>query len=137
MSFNNLKKPQLKAVAEGFGIEPEKDTVEALKAALNAADFIEWDQAVDLLKKENLWDAEDEEKEEARKEEAKAEQESRPKDTLIKMRRGNRSYQILGYTFTQDNPYALVTAEDAEYITDSDPEGFSYATPKEAIEFYG
>lgn len=137
MSFNTLKKPQLKAVADGFGVEAEKDTVEALKAALNATDYIEWDQAVELLKTEGLWDAEDDEKEQARKEEAKAEQEARPKDTLIKMRRANRSYEILGYRFTQESPYALVTSEDAEFITDSDPEGFSYATPKEAIEFYG
>jgi hypothetical protein len=138
MSFNNLKKPQLVAVAQGFGVDVADDAnVADLRSALKDSDYIEWDQAVALLKQEGLWDESDEKKEEARKEEAQAAAEARPKDTLIKMHRANRSYEILGYKFTQDNPYALTTSEDAEYITDSDPDGFRYATPKEAIDFYG
>ena len=138
MSFNTLKKEQLKAVADGFGVEvAESATVADLKSALADADYIEWDQAVTLLKQEGLWTEADDKKESERKEEARAAKEAEPKDTLIKMRRGNRSYEIMGYRFTQDSPYALTTAADAEAITDLDPEGFHYATPKEAIEFYG
>jgi hypothetical protein len=138
MSFNTLKKAQLVAVANGFGLDvAENAKVDELKAAIAEADYIEWDEAVALLKTENLWDEEDEEKEETAKAEKQAEIDARPKDTLLKMYRANRSYEIRGYRFTQDNPYALVTAEDAEAITDADPDGFRYATPKEAIDFYG
>jgi len=139
MSFNTLKKPQLRAVVDGFGIDvDEKATVEVLKAAVaDNADVIDWDEAVKILKAENLWTEEDEEKAAEVKAEAKAKADARPKDVLIKMRRANKSYEMLGYKFTQNNPYALMTAEDAETITDLDPDGFVYATPKEAIEFYG
>jgi hypothetical protein len=138
MSFNTLKKDQLKAVANGFGLEvADNAKVDELKAAIAEADYITWDEAVSLLKNDGLWDAETEEKEEEAKAEAQAELDARPKDTLLRMHRANKSYEIRGYRFTQSNPYALVTAEDAEAITDADPDGFRYATPKEAIEFYG
>lgn len=138
MSFNTLKKPQLEAVAEGFGLDvPEKATVADLKTAINEADYIEWDQAVAILKDAELWTEKDEEEYQAARAEAIAEQAAKPKDTVIRMRRANKSYEILGYRFTQANPYALTTAEDAETITDLDPEGFNYATPKEVAEFYG
>lgn len=138
MSFNTLKKPQLLAVAEGFGIEAgEKPTVESLKAAIAEADYVEWDQAVDILKRENLWTEEDAAKEEERRAEAIAEKEAQPKDTVLRMLRANKSYEAFGYHFTQSNPYALMTSEEAEALTDIDPEGFRYASPKEVAEFYG
>lgn len=60
----------------------------------------------------------------------------RPAKTLIKMDRQNPSFQIRGYKFTQENPFALVTEEDAEFLVDLN-DGFYYATPREAAEFYG
>jgi hypothetical protein len=60
----------------------------------------------------------------------------RPAKTLIRMDRENPTFQIRGYKFTQQSPFALVTEEDAEYLVDLN-EGFYYATPKEAAEFYG
>lgn len=138
MSFNTLKKPQLLAVAEGFGVDAgEKPTVESLKAAIAEADYITWDEAVDLLKKEDLWTEEDTAKEEEAKAEVAAEKAARPKDTVLRMLRANKSYEIFGYSFTQANPYALMTSEEAEAVTDLDPEGFRYASPKEVAEFYG
>lgn len=137
MSFATLKKDQLKAVAEGFGLDvDEKATGPQLKAAIAEADYIDWDGSVAILKEAGLWGDEDEKASAVAKAEVKAAYEARPKDTLLKMLRANKSYQILGYTFTESHPYGLVTAEDAEKITDRD-EGFRYATPKEAIEFYG
>ncbi len=59
-----------------------------------------------------------------------------PAQVLIKMDRENPTYQIRGYTFTGDHPFAIVDSENAEYIV-SYVEGFRYATPKEAQEFYG
>jgi hypothetical protein len=60
----------------------------------------------------------------------------RPAKTLVKMVRENPTFQIRGYKFSQSHPYALVTQEDAEYLVEN-IEGFYYATPKEAAEFYG
>lgn len=135
MSLSTLKKEQLKAVAEGFGLEvPENAKVDELKAAIAEADYITFDEALPILKNAGLWDEDDEEKHNVAKEEAVA---SKSRDTLVRMHRKNHTYELLGYRFTRDNPYALVTAEEAEYITESDPNGFRYATPKEAIEFYG
>jgi translation initiation factor IF-2 len=137
LSFKTLKKDQLKLVAEGFGLEvSEKATAPALLAAIIEDGNINWDDAVSLLKTEGAWTQEDVQNEEKERAAAQAEKDARPKDTLLKMKRANRRYDIRGYTFTQEHPYALVTAEDAEAITDGDPEGFAYATPKEAQQFY-
>lgn len=138
MSFKTLKKPQLVAVATGFGLDvDENNNVAELKAAIAEADYITWDEAVNILKRENLWTEDDEAKAVEAKEEAKAAKEAEPRDTVIRMYRANRSYEILGHKFTQENPYALMSAADAETITDLDPEGFRYASPKEVAEFYG
>lgn len=58
-----------------------------------------------------------------------------PDQVLIYMDRENPTYKIRGYTFTKDHPFALVREADAEYIVEHE-EGFSYATPKQAREFY-
>lgn len=53
---------------------------------------------------------------------------------LIKMERENPLYEIHGYRFTQENPYNLVTPEDANKILKED--GFVLARPEEVDEFY-
>lgn len=61
----------------------------------------------------------------------------RPEDEyLIKMVRDNPLYQVRGYTFTADHPYALVKADDAMYILEKE-DGFRQAYPQELQEFYG
>lgn len=54
---------------------------------------------------------------------------------LVKMERKNPLYEIMGYRFTQDNPYALVSPQAAEAILRED--GFRQAFPSELQEFYG
>ena len=54
---------------------------------------------------------------------------------VIKMTRKNETYQINGYTFKQDHPYALVKEEDADYLVEN-IKGFRPATGKEIREFY-
>lgn len=62
---------------------------------------------------------------------------AKPEDKfLIKMTRENVQYNTRGYKFTQEHPYALVAAKDAEYIL-SQEEGFRQAFPSELAEFYG
>lgn len=53
---------------------------------------------------------------------------------LVVMERENPLFEIKGYRFTKDNPYALVTAEAAEVIL-REP-GFRQAFPSELKEFY-
>lgn len=138
MSFKTLDVKQLRFVAEAFTLDvDEKATKPVLLAAIEADEFTNWEDAVEALKKEGLWDEKDEKNAVAEKEEAKAKKEARPKDTVLKMLRANKSYEKMGYRFTAANPFCLVTAEDAEAITDSEPEGFRYASPKEVTEFYG
>jgi hypothetical protein len=59
-----------------------------------------------------------------------------PDKVLLKMNRENGTFTVRGYKFTKQHPYALVKADDAEYIVEN-IEGFYYASPKEAQEFYG
>lgn len=54
---------------------------------------------------------------------------------IVKMTRKNKTYQVRGYEFTQDHPYALVREEDADYLVESG--GFRIAGPKEIREYYG
>lgn len=54
---------------------------------------------------------------------------------LVKMTRRNPYYQVRQYEFTQDNPYALVKLEDADFIL-LEEEGFRQATPREVQEYY-
>lgn len=55
---------------------------------------------------------------------------------LIKMERENPLYEVRGHRFTDKNPYALVTPEDADYILRHET-GFRQALPSELQEFYG
>lgn len=58
-----------------------------------------------------------------------------PQQQLLVMDRDNGTYMVRGYTFTREHPFSLVGEEDSEYITEN-IEGFRYATPKEAREYY-
>lgn len=54
---------------------------------------------------------------------------------LIKMIRPNTLYETRGYKFTQEHPYAVVNADDAEYILEHE-DGFRQALPTEASAYY-
>lgn len=58
-----------------------------------------------------------------------------PEEVLLYMERENPTYNVRGYKFTHEHPFALVKAADAEFIVEN-VEGFSYATPKQAREYY-
>lgn len=55
---------------------------------------------------------------------------------LIKMDRKNPLYEVRGHRFTQDNPFAIMSAADAEYVLTKE-EGFRQATPTELQTYYG
>lgn len=55
---------------------------------------------------------------------------------LLKMDRDNVRFDIRGHKFTAEHPYALVSADDADYILTNE-KGFRMAMPRELEEFYG
>lgn len=61
---------------------------------------------------------------------------SRTQKYLLKMDRENVRFDIRGHKFTQEHPYALVNADDADYILTKE-KGFRMAYPSELEEFYG
>jgi len=132
MSFSKLKKDELVAIAVEFGVELEstdnKDTV----IAKLAEDGVTYEDAVRMQTVAPEIVEEVKVEVEAEREQVKADE---PKE-LIKMERENGTYEVRGYRFTKASPFALVSESDAEWITDN-VEGFRYAKPREAAEFYG
>lgn len=53
---------------------------------------------------------------------------------LVKMERKNPLFEIAGHRFTQDHPYVLMNAEDADIVLRE--EGFRQAYPTEVQEYY-
>lgn len=133
MSFKTLSentdenKALLQKVATEFGVEVRANAkAETIIAALEE-DGISWEMAVQHVNELAPIDA-------AYQEAAADRRANGPKE-LVKMERLNRSYEVRGVVFTKEHPYALVAEEDAEWITENE-EGFRYASPKEAKEFY-
>lgn len=133
MSFSDMNKEELIGVAKMYGtdvkqqmskaaiikeIEADGVTYEDYKAFLAVAEDTEDDLAVGAPEPEV------------------EETESQDKANLIKMTRTNFTYQIRGYQFTRQHPFALVSDDDAEYLVEV-VGGFRPATPKELSSFYG
>lgn len=136
MSFKTLKVEQLRFVADAFNVEVDpKSTKPVLLAAIEEDEYVNWDEAVAALKNDGLYDDETDAAVEKVKADEVAKKDAIPKDTLLKMIRNAYHYEFYGYTFTKDHPFALTTAEDAEHMVETD-DGFRYATPKEATEYY-
>ncbi len=132
MSFESLKKDELLAIAEEFGVEVKPTDTKATIIAGFVEDGVTWEDAVKFN------DAAAQQNEVIEEEKAVERQEaidSGPKQ-LIKMTRANGTYEVRGYTFKKSHPFAIVSESDAEWITEN-VDGFQYATPKEAAEFYG
>lgn len=155
MSFKKMKSEDLVLVAtEDFNLDlPENATKPVALAALVEAG-VTWEKAVEVSPTVEAYDGMFKQQEVEKlavepviQEEGVPVQQTevrpqdvvattkRPAKTLVKMVRDNPSFQIRGYKFTQENPFVLVTEEDAEYLVDLN-DGFYYATPKEAQEFY-
>lgn len=132
MSFETLKKEDLLKIAEEFGSDVKpSDTKAVIIAALNE-DGVTWEQAAQLDKQVAEKDAELR----AEKKVADAEAKAQEAPALLKMQRENGTFEVRGYRFTKTHPFAVVPESDAEWIVDN-VEGFRYATPREAQEFYG
>lgn len=133
MSFETLKKEDLLKIAEEYGVEIKPTDTKAVIIGALAEDGVSWDDVAKMDKTVAEKDAELKEEKAVQVEIDKAKQ---PK-ALLKMIRANGTYEIRGYVFKREHPFALVAEEDAEFIVENDSEGFRYATPKEAQAFYG
>lgn len=129
MSFETLKKEDLLKIADEYGVDTKPTDTKAVIIAALAEDGVSWEDVAKVDTTVAQLDAEI-------KEQKAAEKAAGPKE-LLRMLRANASYEIRGVKFTKEHPFALVPSEDAEFITENDPEGFRYATPKEAAEYYG
>jgi len=130
MSFTDLKISDLRKVADTFGVDVTEEKSKTGIIALLEEEGITW-QMYDKFnssEKEEVKVPEIEKK----KREAKLKKEDA---VLVKMERGNHSYQTMGYTFTQEHPFVAMSQNEAQAIFDKQS-GFRIATPREAQEYY-
>jgi hypothetical protein len=163
MSFSNLNRKKLVEAADHFDVEiGEDDTRAQIITALeesniswnNYKKFVEGNEAmvvdtstnVDLPapvqddvqeSNSNAYDTKVEAKD---TEQTAAESVQFNKTVLLKMERKNATYQILGRRFTRDQPFQVMTEDEAQRIIDTaerEGGGFRIATPAEAKSYFG
>jgi len=132
MSFTDLKIKELKEIADTFGIDAANLKVKQEVIASLEEEGITF-QMYESFKNTDKQEIEisDIEKK-SRESKKKLNQET---SVLVKMERNNHSYQVVGYTFTQEHPFVAMPESDAQRVFDTH-EGFRMATPREAQEFY-
>jgi len=136
-SFKELTIPELKEVARQFAVDLDGKTKKADILTELGEMGVTW-----LMYEETL-EPEIEEEEIAlipedftgTVEEEVVVEEEEDEYVVVKMIRTNFSYEIRGYKFNRQHPYALVKEEDADYLVEVDG-GFRVATPRELREFY-
>lgn len=137
--FSSLTIPELRGVAEQFAVDiPDK--VKSKPAIIKA---IEDDGVTYQMYKSMLVPAAEEEPDLAETNESELDDgpyerqlDDEDPTTVIKMTRKNNSYEVRGYRFTRQHPYAVVSDDDAEYLIEFGG-GFRPASKKEILEFYG
>lgn len=127
MSFKDMKQPELRAVADAFGVEfPPKG-------------FIKNEDLVALLEQDGVtfeqWQRLNDESAEESAEVTNSAPEAEEKNILVKMTRANATFQDRGYVFTRTHPYQLMTEEDADFFTET-YKGFRIARPAELKAYY-
>lgn len=131
MSFTDLKVTELKKVADSFGVELGTTKSKPEIIALLEEEGITY-QMYNKFTNSEKQDIEIPEIEKKQREKKIMKTEN---SVLVKMERGNYSYQAMGHTFTQDHPFVAMSESDAQRIFDTQA-GFRLATPREAQEFY-
>jgi hypothetical protein len=131
MSFTDLKISDLKKVAETFGVD-----ISEIKGKNEIVALLE-EEGITYQMYDKFSNAEKQDVEIPAAEKQKREKKTLTKENsiLLKMERGNHSYQTMGYTFTQEHPFVAMPESDANKIFDLES-GFRVATPREAQEYY-
>ncbi len=130
MSFTELKITELRKVADTFGVDiSDVKTKQEISALLE-------EEGITFQMYNKFSNVEKEEVEVPEIEKKKREKVLKSENSvLVKMERSNHSYQIVGYTFSQDHPFVAMSESDAQRIFDTQ-QGFRLATPREAQEYY-
>jgi len=131
MSFSDLKISELKKAAESFGVDLDGSKTKTEIVALLEEEGITY-QMYDKFTNVEKQDIEISEVEKKQREKKIMKTEN---SVLVKMERGNHSYQAMGHTFTQEHPFVAMSESDAQNIFDTQ-QGFRLATPREAQDFY-
>ena len=129
MSFSSLKLDELRKVAETFAVEHETAKNKADLIALLAEEGISYDMYTKFTEADKVEVEVDERTTKS------APSTPGVGQVLVKMERMNPRYDVNEFTFTQDNPFIVMTEKKAQEIFDTQ-QGFRLATPKEAQEFY-
>lgn len=139
MSFKDMDKKDLLAVAESFGVEVDgRRGVEYIITELmeNGVDYQTYLDARREAEETSFDDPTPEatvfEPDVDKKPKSFS---SRTREVLLKMNRENPTFEIRGVKFTKAHPFAVVNETDANYILET-VEGFRIASPAEAQEFY-
>jgi hypothetical protein len=128
MSFEDMKQPELRKVADEFGVEVPSGFVKNAKIIeLLKEDGVTFDQW------QRLQGAGDEVQPE--KEVPKVTVIDVSNAVLIKMTRGNGTFEDRGYRFTSRHPFVAVKEEDVEFFVNT-YDGFRVALPSEVKEYY-
>lgn len=126
MSFTAMKVSDLKEVAEYFAVD-----LEGLKTK-NEILSVLTEEGITYEMYNKFLGAE---KAETDLEPRKAKKVVVGETVLVRMERGNPSYQVNGYIFTREHPYVAMSTDDAEYLFSTE-RGFRMATPREVQEYY-
>jgi len=130
MSFDTLKVQELRDIAESFAVDlPAKISKQQLIMLLEE-EGVTYDTYQRFFESEKL---------EPQPDPSPRVQNldvSAPNVVLVKMERGNMSYQVGNYVFSYEHPFVPMAESDAQRIFDT-YEGFRLATPREVQEFYG
>lgn len=126
-----MKLEELRQVAETFAVDHDSAKNKADLIALLAEEGVSFDTYQSFSQAEKAEPELDD-----RKVKGSA-QATAPQNgqVLVKMERMNPSYDVMGFTFTRENPFIVMSEKDAQDIFDTQ-EGFRLATPKEVQEFY-
>lgn len=141
--FEDLRKPELLAVAEQFAVDvkPAWKVEEIIKAIQD--DGVDWAQYQRALRATEAHEAEAEalvedfiEPEPLVIQPVVVVEKEQPTEIVLKMTRANWIYETHGYRFSQEHPFVLVDPDKADSILRRE-EGFRTATPQELREYYG
>jgi hypothetical protein len=152
-SFNDLKKDELVAAAQAFGTLDEGNAAE-IKADLADAG-VTWTMYAKAFKLEGFEDVVEEVEEfempeptdvedwpdaldepEQIRTAAPVPKLNQEEKYLIKFQGENPYFEFGKYKFTQDNPYGIMPAADAQRALTQEPEKFRQAFPDELQEYY-
>lgn len=135
MSFKNLNKKQLLKAAKLFDVEvAEDDTNPQIVAALEEANA-SWTNYKKFVAEESGVVADD-----VADEDESEDQVEFGKPVLLKMERKNPTYDILGHRFTKDQPFQVMSEDEAQKVIDTaelEGGGFRVASPAEARSYFG